>query len=553
MESGLQNQEQLPQNLRKQLAIAVRSIQWSYSIFWSISPSDSSLLEWSEGFYNGDIKTRKTVQEVEFNADELGLQRSKQLRQLYESLLASGETNPQTKRLSASLSPEDLSNTEWYYLVCMSFVFDLGQGLPGRALESGQPIWLCNAHQADSRVFSRSLLAKTVVCFPFLGGVIELGITDMVLEDHSVIQNAQASLLGIDSSMLVPFEEDESSSGFGLVQPLHKTRSMVEGVNEDLIDDELSNSLYTSMTSSDCCISQNLVNNENYPMSLSNTEVVDEISPQEHYIQDQFRDDLHYKNVVMSLFKGTHELISEPCTRNRDKESSFVRWRKEGIGSYLKHTNGISSQRVLKKILIEVPRLYRGSSDELASNHVIAERRRRERVNDKFSTLKLLIPSIDKVDKVSILDDTINHLKELKRRIHELESSQDLDECRTLTKPQDMSERTSDNYGNNKPRAKRKADESDEVMIKHNSMNTNISISLIEKDVLIKLICPWKECLLLEIMDALSNLKLDTHSIQSSTSESILSVTIKAKIRGLQGSSAGKIRQVLQRVVMKVG
>ncbi|MBA0801065.1 hypothetical protein Gohar_011456, partial [Gossypium harknessii] len=53
---------------------------------------------------------------VELNAEQLGLQRSEQLRQLYESLSA-GESSPQPPRPSAALSPEDLTDTEWYFLV----------------------------------------------------------------------------------------------------------------------------------------------------------------------------------------------------------------------------------------------------------------------------------------------------------------------------------------------------------------------------------------------------------------------------------------------------
>lgn len=64
---------------------------------------------------------------MELNADEMGLQRSEQLRELFESLSA-GEASPQYRRPSAALSPEDLSDAEWYYLVCMSFVFNTGQG-----------------------------------------------------------------------------------------------------------------------------------------------------------------------------------------------------------------------------------------------------------------------------------------------------------------------------------------------------------------------------------------------------------------------------------------
>lgn len=64
---------------------------------------------------------------MELKPDKIGLQRSEQLRELYESLLE-GETDVQNKRPSAALSPEDLTDEEWYYLVCMSFVFNPGEG-----------------------------------------------------------------------------------------------------------------------------------------------------------------------------------------------------------------------------------------------------------------------------------------------------------------------------------------------------------------------------------------------------------------------------------------
>lgn len=37
--------------------------------------------------------------------------------------------------------------------------------LPGRTLSNGQPIWVCNAHYADSKIFSRSLLAKVKISY----------------------------------------------------------------------------------------------------------------------------------------------------------------------------------------------------------------------------------------------------------------------------------------------------------------------------------------------------------------------------------------------------
>lgn len=88
------------------------------------------ILVWADGYYNGAIKTRKTVQPMEVSAEEASLQRSQQLKELYETLSA-GETNQQqitNRRPTAALSPEDLTESEWFYLMCVSFSFPPGIG-----------------------------------------------------------------------------------------------------------------------------------------------------------------------------------------------------------------------------------------------------------------------------------------------------------------------------------------------------------------------------------------------------------------------------------------
>lgn len=65
---------------------------------------------------------------MEVSAEEASLQRSQQLRELYDALSA-GETNQQqARRPSAALSPEDLTESEWFYLMCVSFSFPPGVG-----------------------------------------------------------------------------------------------------------------------------------------------------------------------------------------------------------------------------------------------------------------------------------------------------------------------------------------------------------------------------------------------------------------------------------------
>ncbi|KAF5730002.1 transcription factor EGL1 [Tripterygium wilfordii] len=633
MSSRSHNQDGMQESLKKQLALAVRSIQWSYAIIWSISPTQSGVLEWADGYYNGDIKTRKTVQSVEIDADQLGLQRSEQLRELYESLSA-GETNPQARRPTVALSPEDLSETEWYYLVCMSFVFNIGRGLPGRTLAKGEPIWLSNAHYANSKVFSRSLLAKsasikTVVCFPFSDGVVELGVTELVSEDPSLIQHIRTTFLDIPYPMsqklnlravnmgdedlafaeidhdildtkMIPSvgceeldldspgscskgNEFDNQNAEDLLMVEEQTVEASQVHSWQLMDDDFSTCVFQPMNSSDC-ISQTLVN----PATLVCLPDNEKLKEPVQQVQDCNRpkvtaldlqtDVFHYQNVLSALLKTSHSLVLGPNVRNPHQGSSFVSWTKGGPTNCAK-SKGETQQRLLKKILFDVPRMHTSDllllespeydgdkkgiwtpeAGDISMNHILAERRKRGKLNERFTVLRSIIPSISKVDKISILDDTIEYLQELERRVEELESSSREvaeTEARTKWKAQEPSERTSGNYGNTIKAVlnKRKAcdvDETEQDMNCVGSYADNLIVSVSDKDVLIKMRCPWREGMLLDIMDAITNLHLDTHSVQSSTVDGMLSVTIKSQNKRSTFASARMIKKELQRVASK--
>ncbi|MCD9639474.1 endoglucanase 3 [Datura stramonium] len=627
MAMGHQDQDGVPDNLRKQLALAVRGIQWSYAIFWSTPVTQPGVLVWSDGYYNGDIKTRKTVQAGEVNEDQLGLQRTEQLRELYGSLLT-GESEedlqPQAKRPSASLSPEDLTDTEWYFLVCMSFVFNVGQGLPGKTLATNETIWLCNAHQAESRIFSRSLLAKsasiqTVVCFPYLGGVIELGVTELVLEDPNLIQQIKNSFLEVDPSVISKrpnyvsndanndinvisqkldhnvLESDadpveinnssphDSSNGFVANQEGEDSLMVAGLIGETsqaqswkFMDDNMSNGANNSLNSSDC-ISQNYANCEKLS-PLSSGEKETKPCPLEHQEHDQKKlhhldhqgDDAQYQAVLSTLLKSSDQLTLGPHFRNINKKSSFAGWK-----TNIKMPSLGTAQKLLKKVLLEVPRmhdgvihklsrenhkknsLWRPEVDDIDKSRVISERRRREKINERFMHLASMLPTGSKVDKISLLDETIEYMKELERRVQELEA-------RSARRSNDTAEQTSDNCGTSKfndikgslPN-KRKACDMDEMepescngILKCSSADT-IVINMINKEVSIKMRCLWSEGLLLKIMEALTDLQMDCHTVQSSNIDGILSISIESKSTGSKTVAVGTLREALQRVVWK--
>ncbi|KAA8550881.1 hypothetical protein F0562_002565 [Nyssa sinensis] len=184
--------------LQSMLQTAVQTVQWTYSLFWQLCPQQG-ILVWGDGYYNGAIKTRKTIQPMEVSTEEASLQRSQQLRELYDSLSA-GESSQQTRRPCAALSPEDLTESEWFYLMCSSFSFPPGVGLPGKAYANRQHVWVTGANEVDSEVFSRAILAKsahvqTVVCIPLLDGVVELATTERVQEDLGLIHHVKSCFI----------------------------------------------------------------------------------------------------------------------------------------------------------------------------------------------------------------------------------------------------------------------------------------------------------------------------------------------------------------------
>ncbi|KAJ6872824.1 hypothetical protein NC651_031835 [Populus alba x Populus x berolinensis] len=642
----VQGQQVVPDNLRKQLAVAVRSVQWSYAVFWSQSTRQQGVLEWGDGFYNGDIKTRK-VEAMELKADKIGLQRSEQLRELYESLLG-GETGLQAKRSSPALSPEDLSDEEWYYLVCMSFVFNPGEGLPGRALANKQPIWLCNAQYADSKVFSRSLLAKsasiqTVVCFPYLEGVIELGVTELVAEDPGLIQHIKASLLDFskpvcsDKSFSAAHNKDDDKDPMAtrisheivdtlalenLYTPTEDIESEQEGINylhgnvceefnrnspddfsngcehnlvtedsfmlEDLkegasqvqswhsMDDEFSDDVRDSMDSSDCIsevfVKQGKVLPSSKGKNISHLQlkVLQEGNHTKLSSLDPGADDdLHYRRTAFVILKSSSQLIENPCFQSGDYKSSFVGWKKGAADGYKPR----KQQKMLKKILFAAPLMHGGHSIrydkenagkdclknlegcETCKLHFESEK---QNENEKYLALESIAASINEIDKASILSDTINYPRQLESRVAELESCTGSTDYEARSRSNmGMVDRTSDNHGIKKPWInKRKARDIDEAELEldevapKDGMPVDLKVCMKEKEILIEMRCPYREYMLLDILDEANKGQLDVLSVHSSTLDGIFTLTLKSKFRGAAPvSPEGMIKQALWKTV----
>ncbi|OAY72575.1 Basic helix-loop-helix protein A [Ananas comosus] len=609
-----------PIRLQKALQSVAQSIQWTYSLFWNPCPQQGVLV-WGDGYYNGAIKTRKTVQPAEVSAEEVTLQRSQQLRELYESLSA-GEASQQqqqqlqlARRPSAALSPEDLTDSEWFYLMCISFSFPPGSGLPGKAFARRRHVWLTRANEADSKVFSRAILAKTVVCIPLMDGVLELGTTEMVEEDTGLIKHAKSFFAEHHEIQSMPALSEQSTSNpakyneppsfQGATTPNAEHDELMQlGLSQNVrlgSPDDCSNNLNTQLQMVGVCCNTSGVSNhqredETYHCwNFLHEDICSELQQQSSVqAQELSQEDAHYSETVTTILRHNSSRGDESKSNDYfvpSRQTAFAGWNSTRDHPQIVLSEG-TSQWLLKTMLFRVPTLHcrykdensppsiegegggsrsrKGAAqEEPSANHVLAERRRREKLNERFIVLRSLVPFVTKMDKASILGDAIEYVKQLRKRIQDLESRNR--QMESLTKTAEL-QRPGSSKDPNVPRgsgspqgsgvdhvatSQLKAFSSDKRKIRVlegtrvvDAPSTNVQVSIIEADALLEMQCPYKEGLLLKIMQTIHELRLEIMSIQSSSVNGTLFAELRAKVKEMNGKRASilEVKKAIYRV-----
>ncbi|KAK4346722.1 hypothetical protein RND71_033061 [Anisodus tanguticus] len=147
---------------------------------------------------------------------------------------------------------------------------------------------------------------------------------------------------------------------------------------------------------------------ESYPFLDSFTSTGPaEVDSSTYNIQEEYNDNRHMveEGLISTEFQGHYgqQEDSISCKVVKEKATSRIIGHVPNIVGLEKN----SSNKV-KKV------------EGQPSKNLMAERRRRKRLNDRLSMLRSIVPKISKMDRTSILGDTINYVKELLDKIHRL-------------------------------------------------------------------------------------------------------------------------------------
>lgn len=81
----------------------------------------------------------------------------------------------------------------------------------------------------------------------------------------------------------------------------------------------------------------------------------------------------------------------------------------------------IVNQNYVLKPCQGVKRVAHNNKLAQAQDHILAERKRREKLSQRFIALSALVPGLKKMDKASVLGDAIKYMKQLQEKVKSLE------------------------------------------------------------------------------------------------------------------------------------
>ncbi|KAK8639978.1 hypothetical protein V6N13_138344 [Hibiscus sabdariffa] len=473
------NQESLQQRL--QALIDGPRESWTYAIFWqsSYDYSATTVLGWGDGYYKGEEDKGK----AKFKASSSSLaeqeHRKKVLREL--NSLISGSTAP-----ADDAADEEVTDTEWFFLVSMTQSFLNGSGLPGQAFFNSSPVWVAGSDRLASSMCERARQAQvfglqTMVCIPSANGVVELGSTELITQSSDLMNKVRVLFnfnTGIEAgswsmSNNTADQGESDPSSLWITDPNHGAE-LKESSNDNNNTSNQHQQIHKSPQFCDNRSSSSLTDNptaiptvnqqQSHPQGESLCLNFSEYgfdgsssarhgNSSSHLLKPEAGEILNFgeskRSGNVNLFTGTSQFVVEnkkrsPTSRGSNEEAmlSFTSGVILPSSGVVKSSGGVGDSdhsdleaSVVKEAdssrVVEPEKRPRKRGRKPANgreeplNHVEAERQRREKLNQKFYALRAVVPNVSKMDKASLLGDAISYINELKSKLQNADSEKE--------------------------------------------------------------------------------------------------------------------------------
>ncbi|XP_031253013.1 transcription factor ABORTED MICROSPORES-like [Pistacia vera] len=192
------------------------------------------------------------------------------------------------------------------------------------------------------------------------------------------------------------------------------------------------------------------------------------------------------------------------------------------------------------------------------AKNLVAERKRRKKLNDRLYALRALVPKISKMDKASILGDAIDFIKDLLKEIKELqdeleENSDDEGSAKNhnIVKPEIFSQSGGFHLGatasgNSSALPKVQNQDLEITNDKTQQMEVQVEVAPLDgNELFVKVFCEHKPAGFVKLMEALNSLGLEVTNANITRFRGLVSNVFKVKKKDSEMVQADHVRDSL--------